>query len=95
MAARIPVQITTSDSVSMLEQRFPHIVQGLVASWHDPGAADLFLNTILLDERDGRNGLPEEAFGELMFISDLNWKRRHYNDVGVEVSPDDFSFGGR
>lgn len=94
MNARIPSEgLLAMETESMLERRYPHIVQGLVRSWHDPEAADRFLNTILVDERDGRQGLPEEAFAELMFISDLNWKRRHFNQDGVEFSPDDFSFG--
>lgn len=95
MNARIPREaIFAMDTASMLEQRYPHIVQGLVASWYDPTVADHFLNSILVDERDGRQGLPEEVFSELMFISDLNWKRRHFNQDGVEISADNFSFGG-
>ncbi|MFA5081457.1 MAG: hypothetical protein WC474_02785 [Hydrogenophilaceae bacterium] len=79
--------------MSMLEQHYPHILQGLLVSWIDPVATDRFLQSILVDDRDGRTGLPEEVFEELMFISDLNWKRRHFNDQGVEIAPDNFSFG--
>ncbi|TCJ12723.1 hypothetical protein EZJ19_10780 [Parasulfuritortus cantonensis] len=82
-----------ADTTSVLERRFPHIVKGLVQAWIEPEAADRFLATILVDDRNGRAGLPEEAFEELMFISDLNWKRRHFNDNGVQVSPLRFGFG--
>lgn len=84
---------TPPPTASLLERRFPHIVQGLVESWFDPEAADHFLRSVLVDDRDGRQGLPPEAFEELMFLSDLNWKRRHFNDNGVQVSPDVFRFG--
>ncbi|MDD5365947.1 MAG: hypothetical protein PHR30_11450 [Gallionellaceae bacterium] len=82
------------ETMSMLEQHFPHIVQGLQTSWIDPVATDHFLQSILVDDRDGRAGFPAAVFDELMFISDLNWKRRHFNEQGVEFPPDDFSFGG-
>lgn len=81
-----------SDLRSMLEVRFPHIMDGVLKAWNDPDATNDFLNSILVDDRDSRKGLPEEAFAELMFLSDLNWKRTHFNDDGVQVSPDSFSF---
>jgi hypothetical protein len=81
------------DTASMLERRYPHIVQGLVQAWLDPEAADHFLGALLVDDRDGRQGLPDEVFEELMFISDLNWKRRHFSEDGVQISPDRFGFG--
>ena len=95
MDARISIdslQRMTTECV--LEQRYPHIVQGLLPAWHDPDKADRFLNTILLDDRNDRQGLPEEVFAELMFLSDLNWRRRHYTEEGVQVSAEGFSFGG-
>ncbi len=78
---------------SMLESHFPHIVQGLLAHWHDADETAQFLDSVLIDERYSRHGLPEEAFTELMFIADLNWKRRHFNEDGVEFTADSFSFG--
>lgn len=82
------------DNMSMLERRYPHIVQGLQSSWTDPEATERFLKTILMDDRNGREGLPADVFEELMFISDLNWRRQYFNMKGVEFPPDDFSFGG-
>jgi len=35
----------------------------------------------------------QEAFDELMFLSDLNWKRTHFNADGVQITAEDFSFG--
>jgi hypothetical protein len=89
-----PVQANVpTPSISLLEARFPHIVQGLLESWFDPEVADHFLKRVLVDDRGDRHGLPPEAFEELMFLSELNWKRRHFNDNGVQVSPDVFRFG--
>ena len=94
MDARITIESRPrSGLVSVLEERLPHIVQGLISAWHDVDATDRFLNTILLDDRNDRNGLPEEAFSELMFLSDLNWERQHFIDDSVHVSADGFSFG--
>lgn len=89
-----PTQATLRASAGcLLEQYYPHIVQGLSDAWHDPDGADRYLSTILLDDRIGRQGFPQEVFDELVFLSDLNWKRRHFNVDGVQVSPDGFSFG--
>lgn len=92
MNARLTIE-PQPGSAAMLESRYPHIVERLVTTWHDPDATDRLLNTILVDDRNNRNGLADEAFTELMFLSDLNWKRRHFNENGVQVSADGFSFG--
>lgn len=81
-----------NDLLSVLEVRYPHIMDGVLKTWNDPDATNVFLNSILVDDRDSRKGLPEEVFAELMFLSDLNWKRTHFNAEGVQVSPDGFSF---
>ncbi|HEX8980251.1 MAG TPA: hypothetical protein VF811_11135 [Parasulfuritortus sp.] len=81
-----------NDRRTLLESRFPHIMEGVLKAWNDPETTNVFLNSILVDDRDNRKGLPEEVFAELMFLSDLNWKRTHFNSEGVQVSPDSFSF---
>ena len=78
---------------SELEHHFPHIALRLTQAWVSPEAADHVLSALLVDNRDGRHGLPPEVFEELMFISDLNWKRRHFNDNGVQILPEAFGFG--
>lgn len=79
---------------SLLERLYPHIAQRLTEAWRSPDRADYMLGELLVDDRDGRHGFPAEVFEELMFISDLNWKRRHFNDDGVEIAPESFGFGG-
>ena len=83
---------TENSQCSVLESHYPHILEGVLKAWNDPDATNVFLNSILVDDRDNRKGLPEEVFAELMFLSDLNWKRTHFNADGVQVSPDGFSF---
>lgn len=84
---------TSQQGESMLEREFPHIAQRLGQAWVSPETADHFLSALLVDDRDDRDGFPPEVFEELMFISDLNWKRRHFNDDGVEILPESFGFG--
>lgn len=81
------------DLRSSLERHYPHIVAGLLKAWPDKAETDHFLNGVLVDDRYSRSGLPEEVFTELMFLSDLNWRRMHFDEEGVQVSPDGFSFG--
>jgi len=82
------------DGRSHLEASFPRIVEGLLKVWNSAEATEHFLDGLLVDDRDDRQGLPESVFGELMFLSDLNWKRTHFNDEGVQITADNFSFGG-
>jgi hypothetical protein len=89
-----PTEAMLSDpAVCLLEKNFPHIAKGLIEAWQDPDRAERYLNTILLDDRVGRQGFPQEAFDELVFLSDLNWMRRHFDLDGVEVTAEGFSFG--
>ncbi|NTV94007.1 MAG: hypothetical protein HGA75_01140 [Thiobacillus sp.] len=88
MATRSP-----TEGESLLERDFPHIAERLAQAWVSPEAAEHLLNALLVDDRDNRHGFPPEVFEELMFISDLNWKRRHFNDDGVEILPESFGFG--
>lgn len=81
------------DSRSSLEVHFQRIVNGLVEVWPSAEKTDRFLNDILVDDRYDREGFPESVFTDLMFLSDLNWKRTHIDQDGVEIRPDNFSFG--
>ncbi len=95
MFASSPISpMKTDDSHSMLELRYPHIVEGLLKVWNSPEATEHYLNSVLVDDRDDRKGLPEEVFTELMYLSDLNWKRTHFNADGVQITATGFSFGG-
>jgi len=43
---------------SVLESRYAHIVDGLLRVWDNPEATELYLNSVLVDDRDDRKGLP-------------------------------------
>jgi hypothetical protein len=87
-----PRRDPTGDPRCVLEQRFPHILQAVAAKWHSQAQAEECLNRFLVGDRDARQGLPAEAFEELMFLSELNWQRAHFNAEGVLLSADGFSF---
>lgn len=78
---------------SLLERNFPHIAERLAQAWVSEEATDHLLTALLVDDRDNRHGFPPDVFEELMFISDLNWKRRHFDDDGVAILPESFGFG--
>lgn len=90
----LPKAEATHDPRTVVEQRFPHIIQTVVSVWKNPDEADQYLNSLIVDDRDSRSGLPADVFEELIFLSDLNWKRRHFNEDGVQLSLDGFRFSG-
>jgi hypothetical protein len=96
MNARLYINPPLSvDPKSMLETSYPHIVDGLLKVWNSPEATKHYLNSVLVDDRDDRKGLPEHVFEELMYLADLNWKRTHFNADGVQITAGEFSFGNR
>ncbi|MDR3395834.1 MAG: hypothetical protein P4L70_12585 [Parasulfuritortus sp.] len=95
MDVRLPTNtMTAGDARSLLELHYPHIVEGLLKVWNNPEATEHYLNSILVDDRDDRQGLPVEVFADLMYLSDLNWKRTHFNTDGVQTTATGFSFSG-
>jgi hypothetical protein len=85
-------QSADSDPRSVLERRYPHIVQGLIAVWNHQEAADSYFDMLLMDDRANRQGLPTEIFEDLLLLSEVSWKRRHFNEHGRQVSADSFRF---
>ena len=58
--------------VSVLEERFPHVIQRLVDSWNDPDYFDLVYADLTIDKRGGRTGWPMEAWLELVFLQEIH-----------------------
>jgi hypothetical protein len=95
MDSRLQIDRSTQNvTLSPLESSYPHIVEGLLKVWNSAETTEHYLDSLLVDDRNDRKGLPESVFEELMFLSDLNWKRTHFNDEGVQITADNFSFGG-
>ena len=52
---------------SFVEQRFPHLVPTLTASWGDQESFEAVMRDLMFDRRGGRIGFPMEAWEELRF----------------------------
>lgn len=56
---------------STLEQRFTHIVKQVVALWPSEACA-MYLNNLLVANREGRQGFPQEVVEDLMMLYNVN-----------------------
>ena len=86
MAANPPNPANRSDSRAALED-IGHLTQKICAIW---GSEDLdtFLSRLVMDARDGeRQGLPMAVAGEILFLAQVN-KRRRAIDLGRKLSMD-------
>lgn len=88
----IPILESAEKTVSAIESRFPHIARELCTLWKTD-QIEIYLDSLLIDDRGGRIGFPEDVLDELMFLSGMRWHL--YHDAGrVEdfQKPDVFSF---
>ena len=69
-----------------LEDRFPHIVKRLEEAWGNAKAFQDVFNDLMFDQRGGRTGLPEEAWTELSWVSQLH---KAVLQIGSEPEPDE------
>jgi hypothetical protein len=86
MAANSPSPESRSESRAALED-IGHLTQKICAIW---GSEDLdtFLSKLVMDARDGeRKGLPFEVATEILFLAQVN-KRRRAIDLGRKMSMD-------
>jgi len=51
-----------------LEDRFPHVLNQVSAEWATPKAAHEVLESLLFDQRGGRQGFPDDAFAALLAL---------------------------
>jgi hypothetical protein len=70
------VSRNTWNDQSSLERHFFRIARELVARWKQ-GDVDVYLNSLLLDDRGNRQGFPAEVLEELMFLSNISWYLQH------------------
>lgn len=88
----MPIPVPPGKAISAIESRFPHIARELCAHWKTD-QIELYLDSLLIDNRGGRVGFPADVLDELMFLSGLRWHL--YHQVGrVEdyQKPDVFSY---
>ncbi len=86
MAANSPNPARRSDSRAALED-IGHLTQKICAIWGSEDL-DVFLSKLVMDARDGaRQGLPMEVATEILFLAQVN-KRRRAIDLGKKMSMD-------
>lgn len=70
--------------LSALRRSFPHVVNRIASSWNTPREMQKTFQSLLIDERGGRDGFPSECVAEISELAD------YYFSVvlrGAEPSP--------
>jgi len=87
-------QKLSPDGHSAIETKFPRLASQLVDKWGTI-QADLFLDSLMLDDRGDRMGFPVDVLDELMFLSSICWHQGHLRGTLADTtSPQAFSFSG-
>ena len=68
---RPPPPQTDGRPESTLEQQFPHIAQKLVSVWRSEACA-LYLNNLLVTERNTRKGFPADVVEDFLMLYAIN-----------------------
>lgn len=74
---------------SVLETRFPHLIERLTACWGDPDGFEGVFSQLIIDQRGGRSGWPLDAWVELSLLQEVHdaaygvSKRRHEPPAGL------------
>lgn len=53
----------------LLAERFPRIAERIARHWFDPAASEAYFGELLISDRAGRQGFPEEIAREIMVLS--------------------------
>jgi len=79
---------------SILETKFPHVVQGIIEHWHSENT-ELYLESLIFMDRDlQRQGFDLDVINEILFLYNIHatlyrtirnenaspWDRRNYNE---------------
>lgn len=88
----MPIPVPTEKARSAIEVRFPHIARALSTLWQTDQIG-LYLDSLLIDTRGGRQGFPADVLDELMFLSGMRWHMLHLEAKPIDFQkPDLFSF---
>jgi hypothetical protein len=85
-SATLPPQDDLAQALSIVEQAFLRIAQGIVGSWGSPKFDD-YMQKLLIDERGDRKGFPSEVAEALLRLSRMHAERYGFgskNDVWVD-----------
>ena len=72
---------------STIEQRFPHIAQKLAALWPSEACA-LYIRSLVVMDRDTREGFPEEVLEDLMMLYQINEVRKRQDPTRTSTRGD-------
>lgn len=68
---RPPPKPTDGLPESSIEQQFPHIAQKLTVVWPSEACA-LYINDLVVNRRDTRQGFPQEIIDDLLMLHAIN-----------------------
>jgi hypothetical protein len=71
---RAPHKPTDGLPEATVEQQFPHIAQKLTLIWRSE-AFGLYVKNLVVNDRDTRQGFPEEVVEDLMLLYEINEMR--------------------
>lgn len=73
----------TSDA-SAIEIRYPHVAKGLCDYWGKPECLS-YLESLVFDQRGGRQGFPPDVSAELLFLYSLVERKPGLYDIWREA----------
>jgi hypothetical protein len=56
---------------SSIEQQFPHVAQKLIVLWPSEACA-LYINDLIVNRRDARQGFPKDVIEDLLMLHSIN-----------------------
>jgi hypothetical protein len=74
-AARILAELPAAVAPTQLAACFPHIVNRIASLWKIPRQMDPYLDSLVIDQRGGRQGFPAPIAWEILRLKD------HYQTV--------------
>ena len=84
---RVTAPITDGLPESTIEQRFAHVAEQLCATWGSEACA-LYINKLVISDRVGREGFPQEVIDDLMMLYQINEIRCREIGINLEKSED-------
>ena len=88
----LPMPVPAATEKSAIEAHFPRIARELSRYWLTD-AIEPYMASLLIDNRGGRLGFPEDVLEELMFLSSMLWHLQHVGSIIMDhLRPDEFSF---
>ena len=62
------------ESIAVLKSNFPRIHQNIVSMWGRPEGEE-FLDNLIMDDRGGRQGFPQDVMGALLLLQRVHFQK--------------------